>query len=319
MSMSMSMTASAPPLIAALVADLDAAERGFLLGLMQSAGTVDITAALRNPSRDRCTAAAAAIADLTRAERARLTSLLAAEALAPIPSGIENVHPDTLRRLLETQSTETIHLIAADAPAALRAACVTALAERDDGPLGPETATALPDAVGELQRAVLAPIVAVPPAVPGGPSRRWALRLAAMAPSELRARLTAAGADLLGVSLRGADDTTLKRAAAHVEAPWSERIVASAHAPSDTAEANTAEAEADTGIDRTIDRTIDRARARDLVAATAPDRDPRATLDRLGARALGHRLGRSDPDLALAIAQRLPAELGQELLAASEV
>jgi hypothetical protein len=57
--------------------------------------------------------------------------------------------------------------------------------------------------------------------------------------------------------------------------------------------------------------------SRALVAATTPAAHPRQTLERLGARALGDRLGREDPDLALAVAQRLSSELGQELLAAS--
>ncbi len=305
-----------PTTIDAQLADLDAADRGFVLGVL-IAGTADAgdsaaVLALASPAGERCADAIRTIAALPRPERMRLLGLFAREALAPLPAGIEDVHPDALREVLRDESVETIRLITANGPSVLRAvgAAVIALRGAEEETLNQgdqaqqrdqKSGTAPADAVADLQRAVLAPIVAVPPLPPGVEPRRFGRKLTALAPAALLTALTGAGADLLGASLRGADEETLKRAAAHTGAPWAERIVGAARAGAGSTDAAT---------------ECSRDRARILVAATTPTGDPRQILERLGARAFGDRLQREDPDLALAVAQRLPSDLARELLAA---
>jgi hypothetical protein len=159
------------------------------------------------------------------------------------------------------------------------------------------------DSVAELQRAVLAPIVAVPADFPQTEARRWTRHLLALPSDALLAEVTAAGAHALGTSLRGSGDSTAERAAAHLPAPWAERVGRAARAEARPA--------GDPGA-------AERARARHLVATTSPGTDPLHTLQRLGAHALGDRLGREDPGLAPAVAQRLPPDLALHLLTRAE-
>jgi hypothetical protein len=298
------------PSIEAIVADLDATERGFVLGWLLSGSpqpTESLAAVLAPPTGERCARAAVAIAALAHPDRVWLTTRLARDALAPIPAGIENVHADTLREALRAEATETIQLMATDAPPVVRAACADALEGRPGTPPSPRHASVVaPEVVADLQRAVLASIVAVP-AQPLADQRssRWAYRLARLAPTEILTEVMRAGADLLGTSLQGADDATLRRAAAHLPPPWSERIIDRAR------ERGTTDKDADTTVPT-------RSEARALVAATPPAHDPLRTLARLGARALGDRLNREDPTLAVAVAQRLSAELSRELLLAAK-
>jgi hypothetical protein len=259
--------------------------------------------ALAPPSGERCAEVLVAIAALGRADRIWLTTHLAREALAPIPPGIENVHPDTLCGALRAESSETIHLIATDAPPVVRKASADALRARDgEEPAARQSSTVSPEVVADLQRAVLGAIVAVPARSADLRSKRWAYRLVTLPAEEILAEVIGTGADLLGTSLRGADDATLRRAAVHFAAPWSRRVLDQATTNGDP--------------DNELDAPT-RSQARALVAATPPADDPLRTLARLGARVLGDRLNRQDPGLTMAVAQRLPAEVGRELLRAA--
>ena len=124
-----------------------------------------------------------------------------------------------------------------------------------------------------------------------------------MAPEALLSELTAAGAELLGISLQGAEPARIEHAAALAGPPWTERIRAAAHGQGFAA--------TDGGPPWTIKR------ARALLAATGPANTPLETLRRLGASALGARLRVDDPGLVPAVAQRLPAELAQWLRASA--
>jgi hypothetical protein len=288
--------------IETIVSDLDALERGFLLGVLVAGGTDqrDVALSLMGPSADRCADAVQKMLTLPRADRVRHIGALAREALEPVPAGIHNVHPEILRALLDAESSDTIRLIATNAPSIVQAAATATLANRSDDPATESHAAApAPDVISDLQRAVFAPIFAVPTASLDQRPQRWALRLLHLAPAELLHTLTDAGADLLGASLQGAPDDVLKRAAAHIEAPWSDRItrVAGDSAGSPDPDAY----------------VFSRETARGLVAATPPAASPRQTLERLGARAIGHRLRVDDPHLAVALAQRLPPALAEQL------
>ncbi|MBC8132420.1 MAG: hypothetical protein H7X95_05510 [Deltaproteobacteria bacterium] len=311
-----------PSVGADILAALDAEERGFVLGMLlradaqeqEPAPAIDapvppIPAA---PSAARCDEAIAMVVALPRTERLRVMGVLAREALAPWPPGIENVHHDVLCDVLQAESTAVVRQMAAGGgPNAVRRAAEAELMRRRDGNTTGEPAdndlllsSATQAALVDLQRAVLVSIVPVPPAPLGTTLHRLGRRLAVLTPSALLTEVTDAGADLLGTSLRGADADALKRAIAHVGAPWSERILEIARQ--------------DTDPHAEEDHAAGRARARVLVSATTPAESPRRTLERLGARALGDRLGREDPDQTLAVAQRLPRDLGRELLAGAE-
>jgi hypothetical protein len=315
----------APTAIEEILADLDGAERGLVLGLLAggSDGGTSTAGVVAEPVGDRCADALKAIAMRPRAERVRLMGALAREALSPLPAGIERIHPDVLRRALEFESADTIRLIAAGATPTLRIAANAVLAARGDadqieshapvaktlwGAWAADAATDDTDgdrtnATAELRRAVLSAIVAVPHLPPDVRPKRLGLRLLALPPDAILDEFTAAGADLLGASLGGSDAATIKRAAAHVGAPWSERILDAARAA--------VEAATDSDVNP-------RSRARMLVGTVVPGKNPRDTLDRLGVQALGDRLAREDPDLAVAVSQRLPPDLGRQLLLAAE-
>lgn len=298
---------------------------------------------LAEPSAGRCREAIRALANLARSERIRAIGLLAQESLSPLPAGLENVSPDLLRQILARESAPIIRLIGAPGaePSAasspqlfLRQAAADLLRTLPDPEVGPggrgpgvspATTGVAPEVVTDLQRAVLAEIVAVPPLGPGAPVTRPGRRLGNLPPHELQAEVIAAGAALLGTSLQGCDEATLARAAAYLPRSLADLVIAAARPPS---EASPAEQQA---------RVAARARARALVAmlarssgvpgaadagapVNAPEpSSPERTLERLGAREIGERLGREDRELALSVGQRLRVDLRKELLRAAEI
>jgi len=161
----------------ASLAALDAVERGFVLGalLLGTADDAEAAAPLLPPSRERC---ATALAALPRAERLRLTGAMAREAMAPLPAGLEAVHPEQLAALLAGESAATTSLVARAAPPPLRAALLRAGGGAHDAEAAADVvAGALasghldPSLVAELQRAALAPIAALPPRAERAPER----------------------------------------------------------------------------------------------------------------------------------------------------
>jgi hypothetical protein len=334
------------PELAPLLAELDAAERGFILAWLLSADSSQNTDALMitglaEPSAARCGALGEAARMLPRAERLRLVNLLAREALAATPDGLENVHAETFRELLHHESDWVVMLVAAHGPPPLRQAATEILAagrrvaggphfapeRQDDATFARSIVAASPETVTQVLRAVLAPVVAVPAPSAGAdmqPPRRLALRLARLSPATLLEDVAMAGAVLLGTSLRGADADTLKRATAHVGAPWAEQVRRAAAPPAPdgpNAEGDTRPDDGEAAPGAAVPLTssaesvevAERALARHLVATTRPAGTARHTLERLGARALGARLCDEDSDVVLALAQRLPHELGQSL------
>lgn len=364
----------------AIVGELDAAERGFVLGVLlgggDDAGGATTTAALESPSRERCADALVAIGRLARAQRVRLTSALAHDVVPAFPAGLEELDPSYLRRLLDDETPAILGLISRDAPPAVQTAVAASLTRRSAGPgsagdtapapdlepnadVDPDAADTdpdlradlaatagargdgdrrpreavaeppatvvtraaasgappglraatdvPPDLLAELRRAVLVDVVSVPPPPAGAPPRSWSRRLATLPGAELLVHLTWRGAEVLGLSLRGGATEVLLRTAALIGAPYAERLLAAGRGATET----------------DADPDLDRAGARALVAATRPAADPRETLTRLGARALGARLvspsqrGLGGIDVAAAVGQRLPPEIAAQLLAAA--
>jgi hypothetical protein len=293
-----------------VLADLDATERGFVLGLLLGGEGEPTTTSLAEPAATRCREAVLSIAQLPRAERVRWMGLLAREALAPLPPGIEDVAEDVLREALAPESASTIRVIAAQGPPVLRQAAAAMLSEfpvavavEEGAERGAAVNKLGPNAVADLQRAVMTRIVPVPPVAQGAKVKRLGRKLATLRPPDLLTELAISGADLLGVTLRGADEVTLKRAIARTGATYAERILGAARTSSDA-----------TGG---ADDMASRSRARALAGATTPGDNPQRTLERLGARDLGERLGREDPDLVVSVAQRLPRAVRLEFLAAA--
>lgn len=305
------MSMSPPPDPLALVAELDATERGFVLGRLATLGLDPGAppAPLAEPSGQRCARALAQIAALERSARLDLMKLLAREVVSATPAGSEHIHAHTLAQALATESTDTLRLIArapaGGAPAALRAAALAVVAERrgagaaaepDDG-ADPEQAPA--ETIAELVRSVLAAIDPVPGGrFDAGTASPLVLRLTDVGATELLDELAEAGAALLGISLRGADAATVDRAL-DLGAPWDDRV-------------RNAMAGGGTSLP-----ALSRERARQLVTATGRAQTPLGTLHRLGAVALGALLGAEEPDLVDSVAQRLPGDLGRRLRAAA--
>lgn len=202
----------------AALATLDAVERGFVLGalLLGTADDADATTPLQSPSRERCAAALAALGGLPRAERLRLTGAMARDAMAPLPAGLETVHPEQLAAVLAGESAATVSLVARGAPRALRTALLKAGGGEHDAEAAADVvAGALasgqldPSLVAELQRATLAPIAALPPrgettpermalALVHGPAAALLAELAEWGPGELGRRLSDDEGDGLG-------------------------------------------------------------------------------------------------------------------------
>ena len=185
---------------------LDAVERGFVLGvlLLGTAEDGDLTAPLLSPSRERCAAALAAIGALPRADRVRVTSAMAREAMAAFHDGIETVNPEQLAAVLAGESPATLALIARGAPRAVQAALAKATAGDGDGAGRPAPGELDAALVAELQRAVLAPIAALPPRSDRPPERRALALLDGPLPA-LLAEATRLGAPALGRLLADAE------------------------------------------------------------------------------------------------------------------
>lgn len=118
-----------------LLTELDAAERGFVLGvlLLHPGGGVDLAAALAPPSDTRCSEVLDRIAALPRPERVKLTRLLAREAVAPIPAGIAEVDQAVLADLVRDEPPEILRLLAPTAPPPLRQAIAARLGSQVAG------------------------------------------------------------------------------------------------------------------------------------------------------------------------------------------
>ena len=279
------------------VAALPLEEKGLVLGaLLSRLPPEEVARRFDGPTGRRCRAALEALAGETRAGRAGALASLLALVRAPVPEGIEWVHPGWLRQRLAAEPSAVIRAVCEGLPAEVRRVADQMLRERGEDP---DTSPPVldPAGLGELRRAIFAALVpltgpAIPPASAAQPllGLSWAALDDAI---ELR------GAQTLGRSLQGAQPAVIARAAAGLGRGLARAVLDAA------AEGGTADGIAEA-----------REAARRLVAATAAEQTGDA--DRawsLGARALAAELADEGTAAILAIAQRLPPERGRRWLA----
>jgi len=288
----------------AAVAALSLEEKGYVLGAaLARTPPADVAARVPGAAGARCAAALAVLGEGPRAARAAELAALTALVRAPVPAGIEGVHPDWLRARFEGEPGEVVRAVAADLPAEVRRIAADVLRARGDvaplgAPSGGKTAGA---AIAALQRVVFAGLV--PLAGPGAPTTPRARELAALAPGDLARAIEARGAEALGRSLRGAPADVVARAAAALGEPLAAIVLDAARRDGDPAAREEAR--------------------RHVAAASAPSggsgqKTGGAALG-IGVHALGAALADEGGAAIQAVAQRLPPDLGRRLLAAAKI
>ncbi len=275
-----------------VVAALPFAQKGLVLGaLLARMPPESFAARFPGAAGRQGQAALESLGAGPRAARASTLAELIALVRAPVPAGIERVHPGWLRERLAPESSAVIRAVLGAAgdrdrlPPELVRAAQELLTERGEASQGVAISSA---GAAELRRRVFAGLV--PLAGPGAPSGPEATRLLTLSFAALTEALEALGAETLGVSLRGAPPPTIARAAASLGGRLARTLLDAA------AQAGPPAA---------------REAARRLVARGAAEK-PVDLAAHLGTRALAVAL---TGDEALAVAQRLPPALGRRLLA----
>jgi hypothetical protein len=211
-----------------------------------------------------------------------------------VPAGVEAIHPDWLRARLEAEPSAIVRAVTAGLPDAVRGVGAAVLAARGEDAGGASTgAGANPDAADRLQRAVFGGLV--PLAGPGAPTGAISRELGALPAEALAAEVERRGAEVLGVSLRGAPAAVVARAAATLGPSLARTLIAAA------------------GQDGAATARDD---ARRLVASIGKRPSAEAARE-LGARALAAALAAEGFGAVAAVAQRLPIALGRALAAAA--
>jgi hypothetical protein len=277
------------------VAALSLEEKGFVLGAALARLTpVDAERRVSGPGGALCAAALEALAALARPTRAAALAELTALVRAPVPAGLERVHPDWLRERLERESSAVVRAVAAGLPEGPRAVAADVLRARGEpaGALERESGVAGPGAAA-LARAVFAGLV--PLAGAGAPQTPIARELAALPPEEIARAIEIRGAETLGRSLRGAPAPVMARAAAALGPALAPVALEAARADGEPA-------------------ARDRARATVESAGIAA---PGEAALAIGMRATAAVLAEEGGAALLAVAQRLPAARARLLLAAA--
>ena len=276
------------------VAALSLEEKGLVLGAALARTPPGAVAArATDDAGARCAAALAALGDETRTARAAEIAALAALVRAPVPAGIERVHPDWLRERLEPESSEIVRAVAAGLPDDVRAVAADVLRARGEDARRFQPEAGAPG-VAALQRVVFAGLVPLSGA--GAPSTPLARELAALAPAEIVRAIETRGAEALGRSLRGAPAGVLARAAASLGEALAPVALEAARDPAGH------------------DDAAPRDRARVMVEAAGVPATGDAAFA-IGARVTAAMLEEEGAAALLAVAQRLPPALGRRLLA----
>jgi hypothetical protein len=278
------------------VAALSLEEKGLVLGAaLARTPPADLAAHMPGAAGARCAAALAALAGEPRSTRAPAIAALTALARAPVPAGIERIHPDWLRERFEREPAAIVRAVSAGLPDDVRRVAAEVLRARGDD----DARAAAPDidrtgpGVAELQRLLFAGLV--PLAGAGAPTTAIARELAALPPAEIVRAIEGRGAEALGRSLRGAPAAVAARAAASVGESLAAVVLEAARAEGDAAA---------------------RDRAREIVAAAGTAATGEAAFA-IGAHALAALLESEGAAAVMAVAQRLPLALGRRLLAAA--
>ena len=265
-------------------------ERGFVLGTLLAGGAPAPAGLVGGPS---CQAALTALAAQPRSLRAATLADLIALLRAPVPAGIERVHPGWLRERLDPEPTPVLRAITDELPVEVRRIATEILVSRGE-PGGAPPLAHPPGRVIELRRAVFADLVPLAgSAGPSGPEARALMELSFAAVEEA---IEMRGAATMGASLRGAPAPVLAQAAAGMGGRLGRALLEAAR-PTDPSE-----------------QPGERDRARVLVSAAAGE-DWAPLAMRLGLRALAVALNAEGGDAAAAVAQRLPPALGRRLIA----
>ena len=247
-----------------------------------------------SPDAAACRAALAALGAMDRAERAHAIAGLLRQARAPVPDGIENVHPGWLRAALESEVTPILRAIVAGLPPEVGAVAREIIAARGEGDAAEETPAIADAPLAELRRAAFAMLVPMPRRTDAehADAPPW-LRLAVLPFPALLAEIERRGATTLGTSLAGAPPAVAARAAA-------------------SAGARSGRSCSRRRGDRR--RVEERERARALVAAAARVAETNVGFDDdRGLAGAGERAGGS-AGAAQVIAQRMPPRLGRIML-----
>jgi hypothetical protein len=272
-------------------------EKGFVLfALLARVPPAAVAARLDETVGARCGAVVAALAEAPKADRAAAIAALLALVRAPVPAGIERIHPGWLRERLTREPSDIVRAVTAGLSSEIVRLGTELLAERGEGP-GPDAPARAyaPAGVAELQRIVFAGFV--PLAGPGAPSGPAARRLLALTVRALEEAIEMRGAETLGVSLRGAPGPIVAQAAAAIGDRLAGLVVRAA---------------ARDGTPGARDE------ARGLVASTGAHA-PRETAWELGCRALGVDMRDEGPGAMVAVAERLAPARGRRLLDAAGV
>jgi hypothetical protein len=275
----------------ALLAALAPEERGLVAGLQLLGAAPGALSALieGKPSEGSLTALQA----VPRHRRAELLAILMKEIATPLPAGLGELDPSWVEALMADQLAderpELVRAVLVSLPVAFRLAGEAGLRRR---PAEPSTLDLDPEALADLQRILLAPLVALAVGRPGPQGAR----LAAQPSDELLAEVARVGARTLGQSLAGAPLALRAQVMAGVGSAWSAEIATAAAAPIGDPEREQA-------------RALVRAATR-VAQAPSPDR----RLQTVGVLALAAPLAAEGPVSLARVAGRLPFDLGRLLL-----
>ena len=273
------------------VAALPFAQKGLILGALLARMPPEAFAArFPGATGGKGQAALESLGAAPRAARASTLAALISLVRAPVPAGIERVHPGWLRERLAPESSVVVRAVSGGLPPEVRRVAEELLSGRGDASLD---GAALPEAgLAELRRRVFAGLV--PLADAGAPAGPEVTPLLTLSFAALEEAIEMRGATTLGVSLRGAPALLIARAAANLSGRLAPALLDAAAAPGP--------AEARDAARRLVERVAARKSAGDLAAE-------------LGAWALAGALAAEGSDAVLAVAQRLPPALGCRLLA----
>ena len=276
-----------------LVAALPLEEKGLVLGaLLARMPPEDAAARFGDEPGRRCRVALEALSAETRSGRAAALASLLSLVRAPVPAGLERVHPGWLRERMAPESAAVIRAVVDGLPIAVRQVADEILSERGETSKSPAPSLGAAG-LTELRRAVFAGLV--PMTGPGVTAGSQAQALLALSFAALEETIELRGAEALGVSLQGAPAAVIARAAAGLGGRQARLVLDTAARPGPN---------------------DGREDARGLVAATAAANPADAAMAwDLGARSLAGLLSADGSAAVQAIAQRLSPSRGRRLLA----
>ncbi|HXU05981.1 MAG TPA: hypothetical protein VN903_33735 [Polyangia bacterium] len=187
------------------VAALSLEEKGLVLGaVLARTPPAELEARSGGGSGARCAAALAALAGEPRAARAAAIAALTALVRAPVPAGIESIHPDWLRERLEREPSPVVRAVTADLPEEVRRVAAEVVRARGDDAreVARDSDGAGPGATA-LQRVVFAGLV--PLAGAGAPTTPIARELAALPADAIVRAIETRGAEAMARALLEAE------------------------------------------------------------------------------------------------------------------